>query len=675
MYILNENYFLNKKLLKDTEKYIIIYAVCRCQKERKARYMKLAKRLFAVLLCAVTVFAAIPFAVTATTDEYAQSLRDAGFPEDYIDKLCELHDLHPNWKFIPDNITQLSRDYGTSSEYTWDYVIAQETADDENNIIWETTTDAAYVIDFTPVESGHWYRASVDAVKFFMDPRNFLNEYDIFQFEKLGYNDSMTVPVVESILNGTFMYDTVIPDEGNTQKYSEYIIEVAKELDLSAIQIASRLRMEQGVDGTNPLISGTCGTTLYEYYTTGSEGAPSTGYTEAELKVYDGYYNYFNMDAWGTGHFEIYLRGMNEAVENGWTTRKAAISGGAAKFKARYIDNYQYTPYYFKYNVHAGAADRNFWGQYMQAVDGSWDDGRSMQKAYRNHTLLDNEHIFYIPVYEGMPTAVCEDPGTEYRVSETYRVCIDTPSVGMLGEAAKITDEASFNGTYYVDGWSVHTEGVYIFQYSVDGGSFLTLPGSMRADVTTANSDYTHYTTVNAFNHSIPLEGLAVGTHNIVIRGVTELGNRYLIADITLNVTEKYEEITVNSADSNMTLDKTDYTLTGITAGTDAITLMDNLSGGKLLDKEGNEISSGILVSGLKLCGYDSTGTVRETYTVIVKNDVYADGVVNSKDVLMSKILNTDPTADGYVKAADTDGDGTVSASELKELATQVAAD
>ncbi len=638
--------------------------------------MKIAKRLFITLLCLCMVFAMIPFSTTAATDEYAQSLRDAGFPEDYIADLCELHDLHPNWKFVADNITQLSRDYGTSKAYTWDYVIQRETDDtrsEPNNIIWETTTDPAYVVDFVKVESGHWYWASDAAVKFFMDPRNFLNEYDIFQFEKLGFNEGMTEDVVEQILEGTFMSHAVIPDPGNTQTYASFIIEVARSLDLSAIQIAARLRLEQGVEGTNPLISGTCGNVIWDHYRNKTDNAPSSGYTESELKSYNGYYNYFNMDAAGEGYFYIRLNGMKEAKENGWTTRKAAISGGAAKYKARYIDQFQYTPYYFKYNVHAGAAYRNFWGQYMQDVAGSWKDGRTMQKAYRNHTQLDEERVFHIPVYEGRPTQVCTDPGSDFKVTETFRNCFDNPSIGVKDGAAKFSATAELGGTFRVDGWSLHTEGVYLFQYSVDGNYFRDIPTKIRDDVTNGNPDYTAETNTNSFSYDLILDDIkAAGDHNVVIRGVTMLGNRYLVADIDLKVVEVYNDIEVSAPGSNITIDKTTSKVTGITAGTDVSEFIGALSKGTILNKNGAKVTNGILASGYKLASYDSTGAVREEYTVIVKNDVFGDGVVNSKDIIMSKYLNSASSSDGYKEAADSDKDGMLSSSEIDGIASEI---
>ncbi len=264
--------------------------------------MKRLKRLLGAVLCICTVLTVIPcISAEAATDAYAQSLRDEGFPDDYVELLCDLHDLHPAWVFKADKITELSREHKTSTPYTWNYVKYMEYDYVESrNLIspYYAQKEPAYSKNENKYDSGI-YPASEACVEFFLDPRNFLNEYDVFQFEVLEYNDSMTPELLESTLSGTFMANTVIPGDDNTEKltYAEYIVQIAQELNLSALQIASRLRNEQGVAGTNPLISGTCGDNLWELYSEQAENAPTTGYNETQLKSYNGYYNFFNMDA------------------------------------------------------------------------------------------------------------------------------------------------------------------------------------------------------------------------------------------------------------------------------------------------------------------------------------------------------------------------------------------
>lgn len=342
-------------------------------------------------------------------EEYKKELMNKGFPESYAVLLCTLHKRFPEWQFNPIMITDLS-----GGKYTWDYVIGKEIEDDENNTVYHTLEGVLdYAIDTKPVESGIWFRAKPESVKFFMDPRNFLNEKNMFMFERLKGQSVYSTTAVESLLEGTFMFRKNMGDEGSNMKYSECFVEVAKNLGISPLVIAARLRQEQGVNGTSPLISGTCGDTLWQYYSEKSNNAPASGYTEAQLKSYNGYYNFFNIQATGNGYFEVFLAGMNEARQGGWTSKYKAVEGGAAKLKSRYIDDYQQTLYFQKFNVDPRSG-RNFWGQYMQAVHAAYDEARSTYNAYRRVNLLNSEFIFDIPVYAGMPEAPCPDPGTRY---------------------------------------------------------------------------------------------------------------------------------------------------------------------------------------------------------------------------------------------------------------------
>lgn len=497
-------------------------------------FMKTFKRILAAVLSVCAIASCFVFTAVSASDDYAQQLRDKGFPESYIPMLCKLHDVHPNWTFECDNIT------GMNSTYTWSYVQTQEQSD-QRNLIWYSYGDSktVYRKNGTRVESGSWYRASNSCIAYFMDPRNFLDEDNIFQFEKLSYSSYMTVDVVETVLKGTFMANTVIPDSGNTLTYAQYFVQVGKELNISPVQIASRIKQEQGT-GKSALISGTCGDTLWSYYSNGTNGAPSSGYTKASLTQYNGYYNYFNIGATGTGYFNIYLTGMQEAKTGGWTTRKAAIRGGASKLAEKYINDYQHTSYYQKFNVHPSSS-RNFWGQYMQNVSAAWSESRTVQIAYRDSDLLDLPFSFAIPVYSGMPSSF-SDPGGLFdaKDSETWQNTIDVPSGGGASNAP-VYVETSANvantSSITVSGWSVHSDGVTAYQYSIDDGSFVTMTGSYRADVASATSKYTNCTTLNAFSNTIDISGLASGNHNIAIRAKTKNNDYYLVAVITLKVT------------------------------------------------------------------------------------------------------------------------------------------
>ncbi len=386
--------------------------------------------LMAFVLTMSLALAYLPVLPSIADASYEQSLRNAGFPESYISRLSKLHDQHPTWQFKPVLISQMK------SAYTWDYIINQE-MEPERNLIYHTYPSNDYATSDTLLESGLWRQASKSTIEFFMDPRNFLDERNIFMFETLRSADAVyTLNDIQYAVSGTFMSNTKLE---NGKTYAQNFYDIGKATGVSALHLATRVKQEQGTSGTSPLISGKCGDTLWQYYQAGSNGAPSSGYNESGLKSYNGYYNYFNIGASGTGYFNIYLSGMKESKEGNWTTRYAAIQGGAQKIYNKYISDYQHTLYFQKFNVHPSSG-RNFWGQYMQNVSAAYSEGRSIQKTYADNGLLDSAFTFEIPVYSGMPTA-CPDPGSSFEAStETV--------LSFSGNASEMNANGETNVTY-----------------------------------------------------------------------------------------------------------------------------------------------------------------------------------------------------------------------------------
>ena len=344
---------------------------------------------------------------TQTVDSYAQSLLNAGFPQSYVDKLVVLHELHPTWEFVPLLVSE------QKPAYTWDYVIDKETENDQRNLIYHTYSASAYALDSVLVESGLWYKCSRDTVEFFMDPRNSLNEERIFQFEALKFTGNYTATDVAICIQGSFM-EGVTLENGKT--YAQNLYDIGKSVGVNPFHLAARIKQEQGL-GQSPLISGSCGTTLAQCYAKKTNGAPASGYNGFNFAQYNGYYNYFNMGAFGTGYFNIWLNGMKEAQTGGWNTRYKAIKGGAQKVYDTYISQYQDSLYLQKFNVHPSSS-KNFWGQYMQNVSAAWSESSTIYNAYANSGLLETAFTFVIPVYSNMPD-VCADPGGAFAAKTT----------------------------------------------------------------------------------------------------------------------------------------------------------------------------------------------------------------------------------------------------------------
>lgn len=298
------------------------------------------------------------------------------FPYEYRAALIELHQKHPQWKFVP---------FYTGLD--WDYVIDNEMVPTRNLVYWTAPDEwkSKAEGDYDPVtgtyigKSGpNWLQASRTAVEHFMDPTNFLDEKSIFMFEQLTYDTGTHVQNgVEAILKGTWMYANALED-GSWPSYASAFMEIALQTGVSPYHLASRIRLEQGVAGTSRLISGV---------------EPG----------YEGYYNYFNVKASGATNEEIVKNGLTYAKNNGWNTRFAALLGGARVISGSYISKGQDTLYLQKFDVDP-SYNGLFSHQYMQNVQAPYTEGRKVYDAYKAIGNLENNFVFKIPVYNKMGT-------------------------------------------------------------------------------------------------------------------------------------------------------------------------------------------------------------------------------------------------------------------------------
>lgn len=434
--------------------------------------------------------------------EYYLSLVSAGFPQDYATPLTELHLLHPNWNFVPLLISEINE------TYTWDYVIEQETKDPQTNLTPASNTYKAYRHPTnTELYDAGYYQASPDTVKYFMDPRNFLNETDIFQFYDLAADPSAELEEINAVLHGTFMADEILE---NGMSYAAYFRAVGEELGINPVYLAAKVRQEQGGIGNSPVISGKCGDLLAGYYknqTQTSESGnqiltPSSGYTEEELLALNGYYNLFNVKASGTGLFKIYYNAMNRAVQGSeeksadwggspsWNTKWKSLWGGASLLKKNYIDRYQSTVYLQKFNVDGRAADRNFWGQYMQNVSGAMTESKSIFSAFASVDALDSACTFLIPVYKNMPSQPCADPaGGSCTLLAQAPLRFSYQNEQYMPARLKSENYAIYQSLdvesgdrVQISGSTSHDYGVRGVEYSLDGGEWVRASNQKNYD-------------------------------------------------------------------------------------------------------------------------------------------------------------------------------------------------
>lgn len=284
----------------------------------------------------------------------------------------------------------------------WNTAVKQENSKDRSlisakvNAAWKT---AAY--------DNSWAYPTDGILSYYMDPRNFLTENYIFQFELLSYNPTYhTEAAVQDILKNTFM-SGAIPDDEQGRSYSQAFYSIAQNLVVSPFHLASRVRQEQG-DGKSALISGSY-----------------PGYTNL--------YNYFNIGATGKGNTQIIENGLSKAKVYGWTTRYLSLAGGADIISKNYIRKGQDTLYLQKFNVNKTSASGLYNHQYMQNIAAPSSESISVKNAYTSAGSINNPFVFRIPVYDSMPATPCAQPANLKSMTlNTNKLTLKTDETAVL---------------------------------------------------------------------------------------------------------------------------------------------------------------------------------------------------------------------------------------------------
>lgn len=379
-----------------------------------------------------------------TDEEYVEYLVDSGFPKSYTDYLLALHKKYPRWKFQP-FITGL----------TWSAAVNGERTPHNKQLI-ENNVQSSFKCTCSSCngviqESPNWVSASQTAVEYYMDPRNFLNEQYIFQFESTEYDPAQSIGAVEAIISSTWMhnsYITYLDAQGNTVtyleneqpvKYSEAILRAAKENNVSAYYLASKIVQEVG-----------------------STSASNAGGSKGTCSPYNGIYNYYNIGAytgamdgldWANGYMKtgmdanLYANASTSnklctvpsgtslyycGEANGFYKVTATVSGTSytgyvakstvsAKttygrpwdnpyksiyYGAQYIyenfSKFQFTGYLQKFNVNVNSGEL-YYHEYMANVRAAASESYHTYKAYVDSDIIDMEKVFSIPVFINMP--------------------------------------------------------------------------------------------------------------------------------------------------------------------------------------------------------------------------------------------------------------------------------
>lgn len=298
----------------------------------------------------------------------------------YNKLINQLKSNHSNWKFV---ILYTGLD--------WNQVIKSENSghgSSPKNLIsnkkgeWNCSICGDRYYDN---EEHAWKCASEKTIAYKMDPRNIINETDIFQFEQSKFIDSVhTIDGVMTMTANTFLKE---------RSTAEALIDACKKANINPYQVVSRLIQEQGTKGS-----------------TMSRGKEVNGQK---------YYNVFNVGATGNGSAQIIQNATNYAVSQGWTSLEKSIIGGIDFLKSKYIGKMQDTIYLQKFDVD----DNNglYSNQYMQNIDAPLTEANRVKNAYTKLNMLNSNFTFLIPVYENMPKTVSEQPSS----AEVYPINVE----------------------------------------------------------------------------------------------------------------------------------------------------------------------------------------------------------------------------------------------------------
>ena len=436
----------------------------------------------------------------------------SSFPDSYKPYLRKLHAIYPNWTFRAD-YTNLNF----------------ETAAEAESQIGQSAISHLYPsLKFTNsiypngivVDGTSWYAPCKDAVKYYLDPRNFLNSKNMFMFKGLSYNQNEDSSV-QNILDGSFMEGS-FNENGYTKTYAQAFIEAAKEANISSVFLASRALQELGT--TKPKqVTGT-------------------------VSGYEGYYNFYNIGAYSGA--DNYLKGLQYAKNKGWNSILTAIKLGAKEIASGYINAGQDTTYYQKFNVSSYKTRNVYTHEYQTNIMAPKTESESVYSSYKANNKLNYSYAFIIPVYNNRPDSAFKVSKTN-TVGGSTPVAKDTNQNGSSNNSSN--NNSSSNNTNNVSpstkvskaGYSLSTGYLTKVGYGTDISTLRSRLSSVGATVASVNSSWNSKTSgkvatgdiieVDGKNrYEVVIYGDVSGEGDIDIKDLLVL-KKHLLGDLTLS--------------------------------------------------------------------------------------------------------------------------------------------
>ena len=437
-----------------------------------------------------------------------------------------------------------------------------------------------------------------------MDPRNFLNEVFIFMFESNAYNENIqTEDGVKSLISGTFMdstnqfYNTYILENGVS--YSSAIMQAAVESGISPYVLAARIKQELGVNG-NTIISGT-------------------------VPGYEGVYNYYNIGATGSADAgTIIANGLSYGRARGWTSRLAAIVGGAKIIGS----SYKGTQYTQKWDV----LEAPFYSmQYMQNIQAPASETVSVYDTYAASNSLQSAFVFEIPVFQNMPENLSDMPNCNTTINYLSDIKINGESLSGFNT---FIEEYT---TYVSSGTSV----IKLDASAKDSRSSITGLGNIEL----TSDEITVEIKVTSPSGNVRTYRVKVIKSKDVEIGASEIVNQLGLKSDGTYISGITNDITTDSIKTKV----------GSISSTAIV---------KTVDKNGTE-KTGTFVTGDKIIITSGNNTV--SHEILIYGDLNGDGAITILDLLMTQknLLGSLTLTGVYEKSADVDKDGSVTIRDL----------
>ena len=548
------------------------------------------------------------------SDELKNEFRSAGFPESYWEKLAILKTAHPSWNFVAIN-TNIDFKNAVVGENVVGRSLVQKSASNNYAYFDHDTTSFNYYEDHfnerdSIGSSNPWCDANQETIAYYMDPRNFLSDMYIFQFEGLKYESSVSDDTYIGLITEIFKGDYL-------SKFVNDFVSAGKESKVNPVYLASLSKQEVG------------------------------GYSSATTAIageYNGMYNFYNIGA--TGGVNPALRGLDFASTNDpstlrpWNTEYKAIVGGAIWIGDQYINIGQDTSFFKKWNVvHDYLIDnniienpyRNYNHQYMTNIMAPASEAFTTYKSYYNIGKLDSEFTFYIPVYNNMPLSTSLP--TKGGWPNNYLKSLVINGNNVAGFDAEIEE---YN--YYLD---INNPKIILDASPINGSAKINGLGTFNI-----TSDTTKNIVVTAENGNVK-------TYKV---------------NIKLTGTLLEDPVDVVTTLNNSGIKNGNKYLSGFSVGTDISYIKTKIlnSNSKALvslkNSSGKEKNSGKLATGDKVT--ITVGSDTKNYEVVIYGDANGDGEINAVDYVRIRkyIMNTASLADSYKEASDVNKDGSVNA-------------